>query len=160
CLARRADDGGADRRARRDRGCGTAGPALPAAVQSERCGDVAECRSVSRLRVSVRGGTDHSCVDELAISTGRRKAMRTRRILFAGIFVIGAMLCFAPRASTVAGQAGGGHVAIDADDIGGVVTSAKGPEAGVWVLAETADLPTKLVKIVVTDDRGRYLLPD
>src|SRR5262245_49943997 len=49
---------------------------------------------------------------------------------------------------------------VDNDDIGGVVTSAKGPEAGVWVLAETRDLPTKFVKIVVTDDRGRYLVPD
>jgi streptogramin lyase len=45
------------------------------------------------------------------------------------------------------------------NDIGGVVASAKGPEAGVWVIAETTDLPTKFVKIVVTDDRGRYLLP-
>src|SRR5437764_8015121 len=52
------------------------------------------------------------------------------------------------------------QVAIDADDIGGVVTGPKGPEAGVWVIAETADLPTRFVKMVVTDDRGRYLLPD
>jgi hypothetical protein len=51
-------------------------------------------------------------------------------------------------------------VRVDADDLGGIVSSAKGPEAGVWVIAETADLPTKFVKIVVTDDRGRYLLPD
>jgi hypothetical protein len=45
-------------------------------------------------------------------------------------------------------------------DIAGTVTSAKGPEAGVWVIAETTALPTKFAKIVVTDDRGRYLLPD
>jgi len=51
-------------------------------------------------------------------------------------------------------------VAIDSDDIGGVVTSTKGPEGGVWVIAQTADLPAKFTKIVVTDDRGRYLLPD
>jgi hypothetical protein len=51
-------------------------------------------------------------------------------------------------------------VAIDADDIGGVVTSSKGPEAGVWVIAETHDLPTKFVRIVVTDERGRYVVPD
>ncbi|MGE0594329.1 MAG: carboxypeptidase-like regulatory domain-containing protein [Vicinamibacterales bacterium] len=52
-------------------------------------------------------------------------------------------------------------VAIDADDIGGTVTTAQGaPEAGVWVIAETMDLPTRLVKIVVTDDQGRYVLPD
>src|SRR5438067_8164277 len=52
------------------------------------------------------------------------------------------------------------QVSIDNDDIGGVVTSSKGTEAGVWVIAETTDLPTKFAKIVVTDDRGRYLLPD
>ena len=40
-----------------------------------------------------------------------------------------------------------------------MVTSAKGPEAGVWVIAETADLPTKFAKIVVTDDQGRYVIP-
>ena len=51
-------------------------------------------------------------------------------------------------------------VAIDADDIGGVVTSANGPEAGVWVIAETTDLPTRLTRIVVTDDQGQYVVPD
>src|ERR1700752_3709496 len=58
------------------------------------------------------------------------------------------------------GGAAAQQVRIDADDIGGVVTGANGPEAGVWVIAETMDLPTKYVKIVVTDDSGRYLLPD
>ena len=47
----------------------------------------------------------------------------------------------------------GAAVAIDADDIGGVVTSSKGPEARGWVIAETTDLPTKFAKIVVTDDQ-------
>src|SRR6266403_1103611 len=51
-------------------------------------------------------------------------------------------------------------ISIGGDDIGGVVKSTKGPEAGVWVIAETADLATKFVKIVVTDDQGRYLVPD
>ena len=45
-------------------------------------------------------------------------------------------------------------------DLAGIVTSANGPEAGVWVIAETKDLPTKFAKIVVTDDRGRYLIPE
>src|SRR5262245_66108336 len=49
---------------------------------------------------------------------------------------------------------------IDADDIGGVVSSEKGPEAGVWVVAETTDLPTRFARIVVTDDQGRYVVPD
>src|SRR5690349_11093090 len=50
-------------------------------------------------------------------------------------------------------------VEIGPTDIGGVVSGPRGPEAGVWVIAETADFPTKFRKIVVTDDRGRYLLP-
>ena len=54
----------------------------------------------------------------------------------------------------------GGTLRVDSDDIGGVVTSAKGPEAGVWVIAETRDLPTALNKTVVTDDQGRYVIPD
>src|SRR5207302_6445022 len=44
--------------------------------------------------------------------------------------------------------------------ITGVVQGAQGPEAGVWVIAETKDLPTNFIKIVVTDDRGRFMLPD
>ena len=51
-------------------------------------------------------------------------------------------------------------VSLDRDDIGGVVTSANGPEAGVWVIAETEDFATRFAKIVVTDDRGRYVVPD
>jgi hypothetical protein len=51
-------------------------------------------------------------------------------------------------------------VSVGSNDLGGVVRSAKGPEAGVWVIAETTDTPTRYAKIVVTDDRGRYLIPD
>ena len=54
----------------------------------------------------------------------------------------------------------GGAVAIDPDDIGGIVTSAKGPEAGVWVIAETDDLKTRFIRSVVTDAQGRYVVPD
>src|SRR5262245_45699386 len=43
--------------------------------------------------------------------------------------------------------------------ITGVVTSESGPEAGVWVIAETKDLPTVYRKIVVTGDGGKFLLP-
>src|SRR3989442_6010779 len=69
-------------------------------------------------------------------------------------------------AAALAGSAGGlaaqqaPAVAIDDDDIGGVVTGANGPEAGVWVIAETTELPTKYAKSVVTDDQGRYVIPD
>ena len=68
-------------------------------------------------------------------------------------------------AITAATMTGGGQVptqtvAIDNDDIGGVVTGPRGPEAGVFVIAETTETATKLIKSVVTDDQGRYLLPD
>ncbi|MBI2187359.1 MAG: carboxypeptidase regulatory-like domain-containing protein [Acidobacteria bacterium] len=59
-----------------------------------------------------------------------------------------------------AGHAGAQQLGVGPSDIGGVVTSANGPEAGVWVIAETTGLGTsRYAKIVVTDDRGRYLLP-
>ncbi len=71
-----------------------------------------------------------------------------------------ALLCVAPITSASAQPAAGAQVRVQASDIGGVVTGAKGPEAGVWVIAETRDLPTRYVKIVVTDDQGRFLMPD
>src|SRR5450631_583806 len=48
----------------------------------------------------------------------------------------------------------------EAADLHGTVTGPHGPEAGVWVIAETSDLPTPYAKVVVTDDQGRYLIPD
>ena len=60
-----------------------------------------------------------------------------------------------------AGQATGPAPASAGKDyIEGTVSSTKGPEAGAWVIAETTDLPTRYIKAVVTDDRGRYLIPD
>src|SRR5579883_500728 len=50
-------------------------------------------------------------------------------------------------------------VSIGNSDLGGVVTSINGPEAGVWVIAQTTDLPTKFAKMVVTDEQGRYVIP-
>lgn len=51
-------------------------------------------------------------------------------------------------------------IQVEDDDLAGVVTGPEGPEAGVWVIAETHDLPTRYAKIVVTDDKGQYLIPD
>ena len=52
------------------------------------------------------------------------------------------------------------EVSLGDTDIGGTVTGPDGPEAGVWVIAETHDLPTRFAKIVVTDDAGQYLIPE
>src|SRR5205085_6680111 len=78
--------------------------------------------------------------------------------LFASVALAAVMaLAVAPaRAQQPAAQA----VEIDNDDIGGVVTSPNGPEAGVWVIAETHDLGVRYIKSVVTDDQGRYVIPD
>ena len=87
--------------------------------------------------------------------------MKTLRMLSSGLLALGSAAILAvPLTGTGARQAGGQAVPIDADDLGGVVMGPKGPEAGVWVIAETTDLPTKLAKIVVTDEQGRYVLPD
>jgi hypothetical protein len=71
---------------------------------------------------------------------------------------IGLYSIFATTASQA--QQPANDVAIDNDDIGGVVNGPKGPEAGVWVIAETRDLPVRYIKTVVTDDRGRFVVPD
>ena len=83
--------------------------------------------------------------------------MTTVRTSHSTVWSVGFALILAT--ALMAGCQGGG-VPLDNDDIGGVVTSAEGPEAGVWVIAETTDLPTKFVKIVVTDDQGQYVIPD
>src|SRR6266702_4170997 len=87
------------------------------------------------------------------------RSMRITAGLWAAVLaaVMGASRAVTPRSNV---PQAADAVAIDADDIGGVVTSSKGPEAGVWVIAETSDLPTKFARIVVTDDRGRYVIPD
>jgi hypothetical protein len=79
--------------------------------------------------------------------------------VFAGVMAMGRAAA-RPARPAVPAQDAASQVSVGATDIGGVVTSSNGPEAGVWVIAETNDLPTKFRKIVVTDDHGRYLIPD
>ena len=86
--------------------------------------------------------------------------MRRRRAISVTIVIAAALLAAAGGASLDAQQAADPAIRIGGADLGGVVTSANGPEAGVWVIAETTDLPTKYAKIVVTDERGRYVLPE
>jgi hypothetical protein len=83
--------------------------------------------------------------------------MRLKARLYLTVAAIGIASLLAAAPAQVSAQTA---VAIDNDDIGGVVTGANGPEAGVWVIAETTELPTKYAKIVVTDDQGRYVIPD
>src|SRR5262249_30281236 len=85
--------------------------------------------------------------------------MTTKGKLYLGAAAIANTSAFASTMIEVAAQHPAA-VAIDNDDIGGVVTGANGPEAGVWVIAETKDLPTRYAKMVVTDDQGRYVVPD
>ena len=80
--------------------------------------------------------------------------MMTARILR---WLIGAAI--AAFLAACASQLSTQDVSIGASDLGGIVTGPSGPEAGVWVIAETADLPTKYAKMVVTDERGRYVVP-
>src|SRR5947209_4640962 len=84
----------------------------------------------------------------------------SRGALQAGLAMGIAVLAVAALAGLSAAQSNSATVRVGNTDLGGVVTSTKGPEAGVWVIAETSDLPTKFVRIVVTDDMGRYLVPD
>src|SRR5512139_2513183 len=81
-------------------------------------------------------------------------------LMVAAVLSISMVAAAVVRVGAQAAQQGPERVDIGSADIGGVVTGPRGPEAGVWVIAETTDFPTKLRKVVVTDDRGRYLLPD
>src|SRR5262249_38767061 len=81
-----------------------------------------------------------------------------RRTLIAALGIAAVVAASSERPGA---QQGGEHgMRVWHTDIGGVVTSVNGPEAGVWVIAETTELPTKFVKIVVTDEQGRYLIPE
>jgi hypothetical protein len=77
-----------------------------------------------------------------------------------GMVALGVAILVAVDQSRLAAQTHDPAVRVGPADIGGVVTGPGGPEGGVWVIAETTDLPTRFAKIVVTDERGRYLLPD
>src|SRR6201994_4893581 len=87
----------------------------------------------------------------------RRKVMTIKHRLYASIAALGTVGLLAGGPAQLCAQT---TVAIDNDDIGGVVTGPNGPEAGVWVIAETNDLPTRFARSVVTDDQGRYVVPD
>ena len=87
--------------------------------------------------------------------------MSIKSRLYFGVATIAlAALLAAPPTRLSAQQSTPPGVTVGATDIGGAVRSASGPEAGVWVIAETTDLPTKYAKMVVTDDQGRYVIPD
>ena len=77
--------------------------------------------------------------------------MKLRKTLLAGVAALGMATLALPAAAQQA-------VALDNEDIGGVVSGPNGPEAGVWVIAETTDLPTRYIKSVVTDDQGLSLI--
>ena len=87
--------------------------------------------------------------------------MELRSRLYVSVAAIGVVvLLTAPPAQLRAQQSAPPGVSVGDSDLGGVVRGANGPEAGVWVIAETTDLPTKFAKMVVTDDQGRYVLPE
>ena len=79
------------------------------------------------------------------------------RYLISALYTSTCLAIFGTGTPTLAASAA---ISIDSDDIAGVVTGPSGPEAGAWVIAETDGLETRMIKIVVTDDQGRFVLPD
>jgi hypothetical protein len=86
--------------------------------------------------------------------------MKIRKRLLVLVVVAAALLAGVSVPVRAQPQNDAGAMAIGDKDIGGVVSGPHGPEAGAWVIAETTELPTRFRRIVVTDDRGRYLVPD
>ena len=92
---------------------------------------------------------------DLSAARARRSSLRRRPIALGEVL----MACLLGLMAGVT-HAQSAPLQIGPDEIGGVVKSTLGPEAGVWVIAETNDFSTRFAKIVVTDDQGRYLVPD
>src|SRR5262245_35467414 len=86
--------------------------------------------------------------------------MRTSRRLYLSAAAIAIALVLGGPPAQLNAQAPVSGISIGNSDLGGVVTGPNGPEAGVWVIAETDDLGTRFAKMVVTDDQGRYVLPE
>src|SRR5881296_3393083 len=88
--------------------------------------------------------------------------MANKNLFYSGTALVAFAVLLAawPAPRPAAQPAPQGAIQIDSDDIGGVVTSKNGPEAGVWVIAETTELGTRFARIAVTDDHGRYVIPD
>ena len=85
--------------------------------------------------------------------------MHLRQLLYSTVAAIAIAVAAAPATAQQTAPQQPAAVTVSENELGGVVTGPNGPEAGVWVIAETTDLPTKFAKIVVTDDQGRYLIP-
>ncbi len=87
--------------------------------------------------------------------------MRTRRAFHSGAATAALMVLVNTSPVSLSAQPTADPVMrVSENELGGVVAGPNGPEAGVWVIAETTELPTKFAKIVVTDERGRYLIPE
>src|SRR5438309_4453709 len=105
----------------------------------------------------------HPCAQRRVVGRDKRNGAmtKTKRSLWLRVAALVVVVLGAGSIVKLgAQQPGGGAVPIGGDDIGGVVTGPSGPEAGVWVIAETTELPTRFARIVVTDDQGRYVIPD
>jgi hypothetical protein len=90
----------------------------------------------------------------------KEQEMNSRRKLYLGVAAIAIVTILNASAARLSAQQAAAAIHVGTNDIGGIVTGPNGPEAGVWVIAETTDLGTKFARIVVTDDQGRYLIPD
>src|SRR5262245_49993201 len=101
-------------------------------------------------------------ISQLANLEAGEKPMSTTRSLFAGTsaIAIGVFLALSPVQVSAQQPRVVTQQMIDADDIGGVVMGQTGPEIGAWVIAETTELSVRFAKMVVTDDFGRYVIPD
>src|SRR5712671_3582032 len=104
----------------------------------------------------------NKCRARRSIGRGQhpREVFMARKSLYASVAAIALTVGLAGMPAPVRAQQPNAAIQVGTADIGGTVTGPSGPEAGVWVIAETTDLPTIFTKIVVTDDAGRYLIPD
>ena len=143
-------------------GCHEGNNAMRNALSAERAHEKAAAEAAAKgLPPPERVFERVNGADRASLVVGRGASMpnqlNSRTLWLAGVCLV---IVFALAVSSAQQRPAAPDVAIDADDIGGVVTGPGGPEAGVWVIAETRDLPVRYIKSVVTDDRGRFVVPD
>src|SRR5262249_12630721 len=87
--------------------------------------------------------------------------MRPKASLHSSVAAIGAalLLSLSP-ARLAAQQTAPAGVTVGESDLGGGGSGPKGPEAGGWGIAEATDPPPNIRTTGVTDDEGRYVLPE
>src|SRR5690349_17256017 len=111
-----------------------AGNCCADAIDAQRHTPVTPARTLASF---IRDLLDVTMLHSPRSERSRGTDMSTTQVLSVGFAILASTLVGVTGVRTGAATPPAVAVGVDADDLGGVVTSSKGPEAGVWVIATT-----------------------